>query len=175
MEISGLLRPFAIIYKEFKIFFHTYVYKSLIWALKFHAPKIRETMSKLLWNSSWMLQRAAWSFTSQMFSCEFYEIFQNSRFLLLKAATKNRCWITLKESNFKRILAIKFLNIPFEKWTTQGNIFHNFSQRFKTWEAAFHSGWSLQLLELFNHSFGTNAKCLEKLIFLTPWYAHARG
>ena len=114
MEISGLLRPFAIIYKEFKILFHTYVYKSLIWALKFHAPKIRETMSKLLWNSSWMLQRAAWSFTSQMFSCEFYEIFQNSRFLLLKAATKNRCWITLKESNFKRILAIRFLNIPLE-------------------------------------------------------------
>ena len=38
MEISGLLQPFITIYKEFKFFFHTYVYK--LHALKVHALKI---------------------------------------------------------------------------------------------------------------------------------------
>ena len=41
MEISELLRPFTIIYKEFKFFFRTYVYKSLL-------SKIDKTISKLL-------------------------------------------------------------------------------------------------------------------------------
>ena len=34
MEISGLLQQLIMIYKEFKFFVHTYVYKSLIWAPK---------------------------------------------------------------------------------------------------------------------------------------------
>ena len=50
MEISELSRPFIIIYKELKFFFHTYGYKSLIWAL-LHTPKIDKTMSRLLYNS----------------------------------------------------------------------------------------------------------------------------
>ena len=48
MEISGLLRLFIIIYKEFKFFFGTYVYRSLIWAPKLHAPKTNKKTSKLL-------------------------------------------------------------------------------------------------------------------------------
>ena len=52
MEISGLLRSFIIVYKEFKFFFHTNVYESLIWAPKSYAPKMDKTMSKLLWNSA---------------------------------------------------------------------------------------------------------------------------
>ena len=48
MEISGLLQPFIIIYKEFRFFFDTYVYKSLIWSPELHAPKIDKTMSKSL-------------------------------------------------------------------------------------------------------------------------------
>ena len=39
MEISGLLQPFIIIYKEFKFFCHRRVYKSLIWASKLSGPK----------------------------------------------------------------------------------------------------------------------------------------
>ena len=34
MKIYGLSRPFIIIYKKFKIFFHTYVYKFLICTAK---------------------------------------------------------------------------------------------------------------------------------------------
>ena len=48
MGISGILQPFIIIFKEFKFFFQAYVYKSLIWVLKLHVPKIDKTMSKLL-------------------------------------------------------------------------------------------------------------------------------
>ena len=33
IEISGFLQPFTIFYKKLKIFFHTYVGKSLIWAI----------------------------------------------------------------------------------------------------------------------------------------------
>lgn len=40
MAISELLQPFIIINKEFVLFFHKYVWKSLIWAPKFYAPKI---------------------------------------------------------------------------------------------------------------------------------------
>ena len=43
MEISGLLRPFIIIHREFKFFFHTYIYKSLICVPKLRAPKLDKT------------------------------------------------------------------------------------------------------------------------------------
>ena len=48
MEISGLLRWFTIVYKEFKFFMHTCVNKSLAWAPKLHASNLDKTMSKLL-------------------------------------------------------------------------------------------------------------------------------
>ena len=41
--IFGLLQPFIKNYKEFKIFFHRYVYNSLTLGPKLHAPKIDET------------------------------------------------------------------------------------------------------------------------------------
>ena len=50
MEISQLSQPFFIIYKEFIFLFYTYVYKSLIWVPKLHAPKTDQTMPKLLSN-----------------------------------------------------------------------------------------------------------------------------
>ena len=40
MKISQLLQPFSIIYKEFTFLFHTYVYKSLIWAPNCMCPKL---------------------------------------------------------------------------------------------------------------------------------------
>ena len=52
MEISGLLGPIIIIYKEFKCFFPTYVYKSLIRALKLHGSKTDKNISELLSNSA---------------------------------------------------------------------------------------------------------------------------
>ena len=47
-EISGLLPPFIIIYKEFKCFFHRCVHNCLIWAPTLHAHKIDKTKPKFL-------------------------------------------------------------------------------------------------------------------------------
>ena len=46
MEAPELLQPIIIISKEFKFFFLVYIYRSLIWAPKLHAPKINNVMSK---------------------------------------------------------------------------------------------------------------------------------
>ena len=48
MEIFGLLQTIIIIYKEFKFFSYTYVYKSVTWTRKLHVPKINKVMSKSL-------------------------------------------------------------------------------------------------------------------------------